>query len=463
MKNTVYRRNPFLESPLKTAIWAFASFILLALAMLLVYQLWGRTMIADAYQGQSWSFLNRMMEGRSTRPVEYYFSRAEKPLYQLIVILGVMSPLFFAGYYWRLLDRHRTAVLVSLALAVLLISGWISVIRTLWYDELFTFYAASAGTPVAVINGLLGGGDNHPPLDYLFRHLSMQLFGDSTLAFRLPSMLSAILASTCLYLFARKRLSFAGSAVVFAVPFCTFTITYAVEGRHSLPLFAAACLALLAWQRATLRPSSPARLVLLAVALAIGPFIHFYGVFSLVPILVGEAVRTLGTRRICWPIIISIGISQASLVLLYPFLINSIGFSGNFWTSVTPVDVLVIYWRLIGLAVAAFFAMVIAWQLPRRAAGKPSLMAAPGPFPGHEMAAIIAYCLVPLMLYLVAELVTGAFLARYTIIAVIGVALVTGLVVDRINAESQRAAAVAVAYFWLAGVAYLGKIGRAHV
>ena len=55
-------------------------------------------------------------------------------------------------------------------------------------DELFTFEIARLPGFGDVWRALLDGADFHPPLDFLIRHASMKLLGESELAFRLPSI-----------------------------------------------------------------------------------------------------------------------------------------------------------------------------------------------------------------------------------------------------------------------------------
>ena len=51
--------------------------------------------------------------------------------------------------------------------------------RHLWFDELFTFYVSRLETPLIVLHALLDKAEELPPVDFLLRNISMQLFGES--------------------------------------------------------------------------------------------------------------------------------------------------------------------------------------------------------------------------------------------------------------------------------------------
>ncbi len=133
------------------------------------------------------------------------------------------------------------------------ICGWIRLAsfssRPLDHDELYTFYIAQAPTLQQLV-ALTRTVDLHPPLSYLLIRASFAIFGVSTWACRLPSVLAFLGATALIFAFMKHALSpvygLASVLILWSVPF-----TYqADEARpYSLLLFFTALL-LLGWYQA---------------------------------------------------------------------------------------------------------------------------------------------------------------------------------------------------------------------
>jgi len=335
----------------------------------------------------------------------------------------------------------------------------------LWFDEITTYHVANLGGPGKIIEALLAKADNHPPLDYLARHLSMSLFGPSELAFRLPSVFAMLVAAVCLYLIVLRRTSVLPALVAFSFPFITFALKYSYEGRPYAFLIASVCLAFLAWQRATDRPSV-SRFVFLTLCLSLGPHVHYYGVLNYLPIAVGEAWRSWERWQISWPIVGCFGASFAIVAVLVPFVLHAADFSAHFWTRFGPASALLIYAELfddllpaavavlIGCAVVVFFFRVesdVRTELPT--------------IPRHEIAAALALCLVPITTFVLAKLITHAYADKYLINTVVGVGLVVAYLVSLLQARRQSFAVLIalVVAVWAAGkLAYIWRFVPSH-
>ena len=341
--------------------------------------------------------------------------------------------------------RHLPVVLLS---GLYLYACGIKAARQpLWFDEIVTYYVSILDGPRTIIGALLGRMDNHPPVDYLARHLSMALLAPSEFAFRLPSIIGLLIASLSLYLFVLRRTSLMPALVAFALPFTTLALEYGYEGRGYALLMASVCLALLAWQLAT-EKASAVRLCFLAVALSLGPFIHYYGVLNYVPIAAGEAWRCWRRRRISWPIIGCFAVSLASLGLLVPFAIRASQFSATFWTTLTPSLVASAYIQALQMSIPAFVGFLLVFAFAAIAPVKPSdgFKAAPT-IPPHEIVAAIVLCLLPLTTYGLAEFVTGAYNVRYVLNMIPGVALLTGYAVYCLASQRNAFAILTAAIF----------------
>ncbi len=326
--------------------------------------------------------------------------------------------------------------------------------QPLWFDEILTYYISNLGGPRTIVAALLAKAENHPPLDYLARHFSMSLFGGSELAFRLPSIIAMLVAALCLYVIVLRRTSMLQALVAFSLPFTTFALRYTHEGRPYAFLFASMCLAFLAWQLVTEKPSLP-RLALLTVCLSLGPYSHYYGVLNYVAIGVGEAWRWWEQRKIAWPVVACFAVSVAIDGLLAPFVLHSEDFVAHFWTKVGTGEAAFIYVKLLSDAVPAIVAALIGCAVVtfflRR---EPDPQVDTATIPRYEVAAALTICLVPVTTVVLAELVTHAFYDKYLINTVIGIALVTAYLSWHLQAWRRGCALVMALVFslWMAGV-----------
>jgi hypothetical protein len=354
------------------------------------------------------------------------------------------------------LIQHLPVVLLS---GFFLVAAGLKAARSpLWFDEIVTYSVSSLEGPGAIVQALLGRMDNHPPLDYLARHLSMTLFGPSELAFRLPSMIGVLVAAVCLYVFVLRRTSVLPALVAFTLPFTTMVLKYSYEGRGYALLMASMALALLAWQLASDKPSI-GRLIFLTVALSLGPFSHFYGVLNYAPIAAGEAWRWWERRRIAWPNVGCFVVSLASLALLVPFALNAASFSGTFWTKLSPNHIAHGYSQLFLMmspgVVGALLAFALAVFLPSKEQGS----TAANPVPRHEIVAAAVLCLLPFTTYVLALLVTHAYTYKYLLNTVFGVAILAAYAVHYLAAWRMSAAvltALAIGLWAAASMSYLG-------
>ena len=191
---------------------------------------------------------------------------------------------------------------VALLTAIYGIVLWFGQRRALWYDELFTWHIASLPRVLGVWNALRDGVDLNPPLSYLLVRASQSVFGDGNFGTRLPFMLALIAASWCLYAFMSRRTSRVVAFFTALLPLASKAFLYGFEARPYALLLLCGAASMLCWQRAIDEASSTrCRKIArcgLALSLAIAVSSHYFGVFLLWPLLIGEVVRYFFTRRI---------------------------------------------------------------------------------------------------------------------------------------------------------------------
>lgn len=205
----------------------------------------------------------------------------------------ISQPLERAGEW---LNAREPLLVAFLVVAYIILALPDTYSRLLWHDELYTYnIALSASIPQML--ECLRRVDLNPPLLYFLNYLTLRLPGAqanehiATLAARLPSFLSGLIASLGLFALLRKRIGPLYSLAAVVVLWNTLFLFYASEDRPYALVCALLVLMILAWQRAT----QPGRNPLWVIAvLGLGCAMlgsHFMGCFLLLAFFAAEAVR----------------------------------------------------------------------------------------------------------------------------------------------------------------------------
>ncbi len=326
----------------------------------------------------------------------------------------------------------------------------LAVRKLMWNDELYTHYIARLPTMADVWAALMAGGEQTPPFFYILTRASFALFGVNNLALRLPEILGFWVMSLCLFIFVARRTSnFYGlAAAIF--PLLTSAYYYANDARPYGLVLGFSALALLCWQSATLNRFRPLSLICLALSFAAALSSHYYGIFLLVPLALGEAVRTLARRRVDVAVWIALGLALTPLVWHLPLIRQAKAYSGAFWSPPQWVNIPDFYSFLLAptvlpLAAMLFLAAIYA-TIFHDDARAPSL-AAPSSPPVHEIAAACGFIMIPLVCVFLAKFATGAFTNRYALPAVIGFGALVAFIVAKIfNNHALMAMAMVICF-----------------
>jgi hypothetical protein len=230
-------------------------------------------------------------------------------------------------------------------------------------------------------------------------------------------------------------------------------LPFAVEARGYALVVCFASLALWAWQSAGEADRRAWPLLALIASLAAAMWTHYYAVLLFVPLGTGELVKTWQRRKIDWPMVLSLGAGALTFVPLYLLFVRgpASGYVAHFWAAVgTPFQILDAFrllfqsmsLPLIGLGVIGLLA-----ARDRRlgsAADEPRA-------PAHEVAAALAFFVLPALMWVMARLVTNAFVFRYVLFAVVGGSAATALGISRLGAGNPiwRRRLVAALLAWL--------------
>ena len=216
-------------------------------------------------------------------------------------------------------DRHTWLLLAALtAWYIALI--WSAAQRPLWFDELYTFYIAQQPTVSRMLEAT-HTVDLNPPLNYFLTRWSIDLFGATPWATRLPAMFAFWLASVAIFSTLRSRASSLTGILGVLLFWSSAYFSYATEARPYGLLLGFTMLLLTGWDWSVGRRR---RLGLITVFFS-GVLLllsHVFGALSLGAIWIAEAARSLKRRKIDWPLVIAL-IAPLIAMATYPSLFHT--------------------------------------------------------------------------------------------------------------------------------------------
>jgi hypothetical protein len=179
-------------------------------------------------------------------------------------------------------------------------------------------------------------------------------------------------------------------------------------------------------------------LPLLTLALVAAFWTHYYSVVMLTVLAAGEVVRLLQNRRPDWGVCGAMALALLSATPLRALMAVASGQKTTFWSAPHGSDVGAVYAFIfaplleqdfIRTMIAVAICLIGAFVFSRKRVDPSDAER----IPAHEIAAAVASLLIPVASLLLGILVTGAFVPRYALPAVVGVAIVLPLVLHRLN------------------------------
>lgn len=289
-------------------------------------------------------------------------------------------------------------------------TGYLSSIRPLWFDELFTFYIAGTGS-LSNIMELLGPMDPHPPVQYILVSLSLKCFGYSELATRIPSITMIGVFMTCTYAIVLRFLD--KKSALFAVLLILLSVgfKYGYEARPYAIVLGFVSLSYWSWLLA--RESKKITFVLLTgVFCAATVLTHFYAILALFPLYLFQLWSTFKREKGGLLLLISMGLGSAMIFTMVPILKSITVLSKNNWAAPSLYDFLAaglhFYWFLALLSLVFLWHAKASWEKLKT-------------FLKSRKNYTVLLLLASLMLYgFLISLITGAFHNRYVISTLLG-------------------------------------------
>ena len=308
-------------------------------------------------------------------------------------------------------DRWSLAGVMSLTGFFLLSNLYIASHRLFWYDEVFTTLTTRMPDWHTVWRALVeDGGDPSPMGFFIVARTFDRLFGPSEIGIRLPSALAMAAGMLFTYDCARRVTDRLHGFLAAAVLTCSYLTYYGYEGRAYALFFMFSAAALWAWLGGRSN-------FIIAALFLLGVQVHYYLVLSLVPFAAEEALHWRPWRRPSSRLMSAILGAAAGMLVLLPQILQSRRVGSKWWAPAAGSLVPPIYTEFFpaGLFLLSLAALWIMLNEP----ASPVLVK---PVSSAERTAWFSLA-IPLAGYVLAKLVTHAFLDRYFIGLLPGVAV----------------------------------------
>jgi len=301
-----------------------------------------------------------------------------------------------------LYERLAPAGAWLLAVFFLVTSIYISMHRMFWYDEIFTTLTARLSSLRTIWDALVHEPYDPTPFGYfvVVRNFD-RLFGPGELGIRLPSALAVVAGMLLTYSSARRISDALHGLIALAALTCTLLPFYGYEGRSYGIYFFLSAAALWGW----ITERHP---VFFFVLFFCGVTIHYYFVLCLVPFVAEEVYAWRGFRRSTMRTVAGILGGLAGLAAISPQIRATSHISG-FW-AVPTFDTLANAFSDFAPRSPFLFAIALLWIVVADRRKSPQIEAMS---PAERTTWF--FLLIPLVGFILALVVTHAFLSRYLI------------------------------------------------
>lgn len=320
-------------------------------------------------------------------------------------------------------QNHKIWPLSIVSIIYLIVMGLISARKQLENDELFTLNIARLPSLGEVWAALLTGAEQLPPFFYVITRVSLSLFGENTVALRLPAILGVWLMGLCLFAFVSKRSTALYGLTAMLIPLTTGAYYYAFEARPYGLVLGFSGLGLICWQSLADGKFRAILLTGLTLSLAAAISCHYYAVLVLVPFAFGEVARTFERRRLDYSVWAAMAASLTPLLFFLPLIRSARSYSTAFWAPPSWGDIQGFYYfMLISMVVPLTLILILPVFYTAFISDSEHNIDTTinyGLF-RHEFVAAIGFLVIPVVAVAMAVFVTRAFTYRYALSAILG-------------------------------------------
>ena len=336
----------------------------------------------------------------------------------------------------------RVANLVLL-IVLTIVGAWSvfhAIVKPFWFDEMCTLIVSRLGSMTQVWDALKAAADSNPPVFYALTRLAHAVVPDEHVAYRLPSILGAIIVIASLYVSLSGKVDRFSALVGSTFVLCTPLASYAYEARPYALMLAAVSIAIAAWFRADKSSVYP---LVLAVALALAVSLHYWAMLVWPPFVLAELAFFVVHRRLRTSVWLALATGAIPLLLWRP-LMTSLRqyYSDNFWARPSLMQVfeshdwlfkVAGYWGW-WMAMAVTIAFVV-WVLQGRSTPlQPETAGSLRPFSVEDGVLVISLLWLPVFAVAAARISHGGMDERYMQPAILAGALIVGFLSSKLPA-----------------------------
>jgi hypothetical protein len=301
--------------------------------------------------------------------------------------------------------------------------------RLLWFDEILTVIISHVDGLSKMLQALAHVDNNMPVLYFLVVHGFNGLVAHAEVAARLPSALAMTAGMLIVFDCARRLADGLHGLIAMSLLACSFLPYFGYEARSYGIYFMLAALAFWVWLHVKGKWQSP---VLFAALLFLAIMFHYYAVFCLVPYAAWEASRWQRWRMPSARLISGVLAVCCAAAVLLPQMAGAKRYSAIFWSPPSLFKLRTVFSIIFpdGLLLLALILIWIALTTRVRR-NAPAAAAEAGECIGW------LNLLIPFAGYVVAKLATNAFVDRYFMGLLPGVAVAFACLVRRHFREAR--------------------------
>jgi hypothetical protein len=306
---------------------------------------------------------------------------------------------------------------VAIAAFYLVTSIYISAHRLYWFDELFIVRIAKLPNVATLWRALASAADTMPPGYHLMMRLWCHLFGSSEVATRLLSAIAMVLGLLITFDCARRLTDGLSGLIALSLLATSFLPYYGYEARPYASYFMLSALAFWIWSCTS--DDSKLAAFSFGIVLALAVTMHYYAVLNIVPYAVWELSRWKPWRKLSLKLIAGVIGIAVPMAIMWPLATAfSRQFGSNFWAHPSFYEFRTVFASLFPAGMF-LLALAVIWVTLTKLTGRKTTVEKMQP---AEAVGWLCLC-IPLAGFAVAELKTKAFLPRYFIGALPGIAV----------------------------------------
>jgi 4-amino-4-deoxy-L-arabinose transferase-like glycosyltransferase len=350
-----------------------------------------------------------------------------------------------------------SVTIIQAVLALLLASH-----KPMSADELTTLAVAQQRSWSAIWNADFNKADGMPPLYHYIHGIFLRLPLRPEIALRLPSILGFSLLIPSLFAFVGRVSGWRSGFVAACFPLATGAYFFSYEARTYALTLGLTAVALFLWQQAHTRPHRVKYSAILALALGAAAAVNYNALYGFFPFFLAEAVSAIRKRQIHWTGFFALLAGLVPYGIYWPIMSRLQKYYGaGFWAkpSLGLIVETVHSWANPDTALSVFLfttigmAVLLLFRKPDVQPETSSRPASP-----EEWSVCIGFCAVPAVVFVVASILRGGMVARYSITFIIGASLLVGYATRFLRTAFLNVIAVCLlAAFFIVAIQQLHK------